>query len=758
MRTTILFILLIGWIPGWLFGQTTRDYLEGRVLDGAATANGSGLPGANVFWQNTSTGTSTDIDGHFKIQRVDGTAKLIVSYVGYQNDTLDVGEKNYITVSLSPVINLDEVEVTGRRASTSISSLSVLKVEQLGEKELLKAACCNLSESFETTPGIDVSYTDAVTGTRQIQMLGLAGPNIQIMRENMPDVRGLSAIFGLTYIPGTWVERIDLNKGTGSVVNGFESIAGQINTELRKPENTDRLYINLYGNEGARFEANAHMSHRFRGERLSTALLFHTTQSSVEMDRNLDGFADHPVGGRWIALNRWKYIGKEGYRFQAGIKGTRIDQSGGQLGFDPYGENLNPELWGMHMIMSRMEGWAKVGRVFEDMPWKSFGFQVSGVYHNQESNFGTRIYNASQQSFYANLIYQTILGNTNHTVRTGASFQYDDYRELFDIKSYDRIESVPGAFFEYSYSYFENFNLVAGLRADYHNLYGAFLTPRLHLRYAVTESLILRATAGRGLRSANIFSENVGLLASSRLFIIQGLSDETPYGLDPEIAWNSGINLTWNFHLAGRDGRIGADFYRTDFQNQIVADIDLSPQQVVFYNLEGTSRSNSLQIQVDYEPVNRLDVRVAYRWFDVKTTYHDTLMEKPLLSPHRAFINVAWESANHWKLDGTLNWQGSKRIPSTASNPEAFRREEKSPSFVVVNFQVTKIWNETFEVYAGGENLFDFRQPDPIIASDYPFSPWFDSSMIWGPVFGRNIYAGIRYKIKYPEHSHDHEH
>ncbi|MEM6348547.1 MAG: TonB-dependent receptor, partial [Bacteroidota bacterium] len=258
----------------------------------------------------------------------------------------------------------------------------------------------------------------------------------------------------------------------------------------------------------------------------------------------------------------------------------------------------------------------------------------------------------------------------------------------------------------------------------------------------------LRLSAGRGQRTANIFAENSGLLASSRRVIIRGGDSDKPYGLDQEIAWNYGLNLTQLFTLDYREGSISFDFYRTDFVNQIVVDVDQSPRQVVFYNLDGKSYSNSFQAQLDYELIKRLDLRLAYRWFDVMTTYDGRLRQKPLISAHRAFVNLAYESRNYWKFDLTLNWQGKKRIPFTSRNPDSYRLSQIAPAFFLLNGQITKTWQEKFDVYLGVENLLNFTQENPILASDDPFGRNFDSSLIWGPIFGRNVYLGLRYSIK----------
>ncbi len=721
--------------------QVATDTVEGEVF---SIDENIPLIGANLFWLDTDVGTATDSDGKFSMARSKESRHLVVSYIGYSQDTIEVLDDDaFLTISLSSGTTLSDVQVVHRRKATEYSLLNPIKVEQINEKELLKAACCNLSESFETNPSIDVSFTDAVTGTRQIQMLGLAGPYIQISRESMPYLRGLASVYGLSFVPGTWIEGMQLSKGTGSVMNGFESIAGQINIELRKPQKTDKLYLNLYANEGSRLEANLNFSQKIN-DQWSTGILLHSNLRPRSFDRNNDGFRDMPTGDAFIALNRWQYIGDRGMRFQFGINTTSIDRTGGQLDYKK-GES-NSTLWGLDLDQRRLEGWIKMGKVYETIPWRSWALQLSASDHTQNSLFGRRTYDANHKSFYGNLLYQTILVHTAHQVLMGASLQHDDYREILDDNPFDRIESVAGGFFEYSYGGSEKFSLVAGIRGDVHNNYGFFVTPRLHFRYALTDQLVWRASLGRGLRTANIFSENNGLLASAREFIIRGENNDNPYGLDPEIAWNTGTNLVYTFQINQRSGAVSIDLYHTNFKNQIVVDLYQSAREVLFYNLNGKSYSNSFQAQLDYEVVPSLDIRFAYRWYDVKSTYSSILREKPLLSAKRFFVNLGYSTQNNWSFDFTVNWQGKKHLPYTDDNPLEYQLSNLSPSFAVLNSQIAKKWN-AFELYLGGENLLNYRQKDPILSSEMPFSPYFDSSMTWGPIFGRNIYMGIRYRI-----------
>ncbi|MBL7718402.1 MAG: TonB-dependent receptor [Flavipsychrobacter sp.] len=706
------------------------------------------LGGALVAAPQTRQSVYSADDGAFSLALADTVHTLVVSYVGYEPDTvLLTPGKDVVEVILNIPRNLEEVVIARRKKSTEISMIETIKTERIGAKELMKAACCNLSESFETTPSVDIAFTDAVSGYKQIQMLGLAGPYTLITRENIPDVRGLASVTGLTFTPGTWIEGMQLSKGTGSVVNGYESVAGQINVELIKPfaDEADKWLFNLYQNTQGRSEGNVVYNHKF-DDQLSTNLMLHGRSQWMKVDQNGDGFLDQPMGEQFVGLNRWYYFSPKGWEIQGGVKGTYVTNTGGQWDYTRNTEQVAGKPWGFELNTQRLEGWMKIGRVFR-RPATSMGLQLAGSTHSQDARYGTRRYDATQNSIYANLIYQSYISNTNHVIKAGLSNIVDNYNEKVLGSGYTRTEIVPGAFAEYSYSHLAKFNLVAGLRGDYHNLYGAFVTPRLHLRYAPVENTAIRASIGRAQRTANIIAENMGYLASNRQLLIYGDGSNKAYGLDAEVAWNTGINLTQKFMLDYRDGAVSVDYYYTQFTNQVVVDVE-DPHFVRFYNLAGQSFAHSFQVQADYEVVHNLDVRLAYRWYDVKTDYAGELKARPLVAAHRAFANIAYETRSKWKFDYTIHWTGQKRVPVQHHNHSPDVVNGYSPSFVQMNAQVTKGFGENFEVYLGGENLTNFMQHDAILGAASPFGAGFDASMAWGPVMGRNIYMGLRYRIK----------
>jgi len=737
-----VFLIFIFFLPYLILAQK-NNIVVGKVVE---YENNKEVPitGASVLWLNSEIGAITDVNGKFNIRKINNQNKLIVSSIGYESDTIIVNTDTITIVLRKRVIEIEDVTVTRKQRGIYLSTIEPIKVEKINEKELLKAACCNLSESFETNPSVDVSINDAITGTKQIQMLGLSSSYILITRENIPDFRGLSSIYGLTYIPGVWINSILLNKGTGSIINGYESISGQIDVQLKRFDQLDPLFINAYISSENRIEANVMFKNRFN-DHLSNSIFIHYSSKNMQLDKNNDGFMDMPLSKQLNLFNRLDYNDENGLHFEAGLHAIYLENIGGQMNY----KNLrNDTIWDMKMDDYRITLWSKFGKVNVNKPTQSIGLQLSSMINKRNSFYGLKSYDGLQQSYYNNIIYQDILFNHENKFKTGITFSYDNFIEDIDSISYSRKEFVGGIFYEYTYEHHDKILLLVGLRADYHSNYGIFLIPRIHFKYDVLSNLIFRASIGKGLRTSSIFIENSAIFTSSRKLVINKYNDNYPYGLKPELAWNYGVNLTYNFIFDYRQGSFSIDLYRTYFKDQVIVNLDESPQKVIISNLEGKSYSNSFQVQIDYELMKRLDLRCAYRFYDVKTTYSGILRDKPLSSKHRFFINSEYKTVTHWKFDLTINIQGPKRIPYTGSNPPQYRFVDYSPWYYIINSQISKTFKEFLDIYVGVENAFDYRQKRVIIDPDNPFSDYFDSSLIWGPIAGRNFYAGFRLRIR----------
>ena len=736
----LLYILLITLSITQVYAQN----ISGKVVGTNDKGSKELLPGANVYWQGTTKGTSSTADGTFELPLpISFPSSLIISMLGYTSDTIIItnNSKTDFEIILKKSIDLKEITVETRQASTNYSTFNPINSEVISSKELLKAACCNLSESFSTNASVDVAFTDAVSGARKIQMLGLDGIYTQVLSENMPMLRGLSAAYGLNFIPGTWIENIMVTKGTGSVVNGYESISGQINLEFLKPkEQKAPVFINLYGNHKGRAEANVHIAPKIN-EKWGTLLFLHASDLSLKNDMNKDSFLDMPLYRQYNVFNRWNYHNQKNFEAQFGVKALMETKQSGQTNFNYNNDFGTTNAYGIGINTKALEYFSKTGFMFPSKPYKSIGIQTSGKWQQRDMYFGLRKYKGEQNNFYANIIYANIIKTTNHKYKLGTSYLLDDFSENYNDSAFARLESVPGVFAEYTYTHADNFSLVAGLRADYHNLFGMQYTPRLHLRYNITKSTTVRLSGGKGFRTANIFVENQSVFASSRQVIVQE-------SLNPEIAWNYGISVNQKFNLFNKEAFINIDFFRTDFENQVIVDLDIHVNQIHFYNLNGISYSNSFQADIGFTPIEMFDVKFAYKWYDVKTTYNNLLLAKPYVPQHRVMFNAAYATyMDIWKFDFTTNWLGKARLPNTSMSPIEYQLPQYSKEYFLFNTQITKKFRK-FELYLGCENILNYTQKNPIIAPDKPFGANFDASMIYAPIEGRIIYTGLRMNIK----------
>jgi outer membrane receptor for ferrienterochelin and colicin len=558
------------------------------------------------------------------------------------------------------------------------------------------------------------------------------------MFENIPTLKGVTNTFGLGYVPGPWMTAISVSKGAASVVNGYESITGQINIDYKKPDDVERFYFNAFQSSHFKTDLNGNAAVQL-SENLSTMLLAHTDFVTKTFDDNMDSFADQPEVKQFNFLNRWNYHSFTGYESQFGVQIINEKRNAGQIS-ETHSGSHSGHPYDINIDTERYEVYAKNGFVFNDEPYTSVGLILNGQYQNQNSLFGYREYNSHLRSFYANLLFETKTKDEIHAVTLGGSYVFDQYDEKFNGIDYFRKESRPGIFAEYNYSPVPQIAVVPGARVDFHNLYGTIFTPRIHIKYGFDDNTTLRISAGKGFRSVNLLAENMNYLASSRQFVV--INNPTY-----EEGWNYGFNLTRYFSISNRDLRITADYYRTDFIKQTVVDIDSDVRQVRFYDLDGKSFSNNYQIELAYELFQRLDLSAAFRYSDVKTQYGDQLLTKPLVSRYKALLTLSYATEEReWLFDASFLLNGDGRVPSTKENPEQYQRSESFSEFVNINAQITKKI-DIVDLYFGVENLLDFTQDDPIIASDDPFGEYFDASLVWGPIDGRKFYLGVRLSV-----------
>lgn len=697
--------------------------------------------GANVYWEGTQQGTTTDVDGAFKLKTRESTNRLVVSYIGYETFIQTVTDTNEpLNIWLKGEVALQEVVISERKMGMIASRTSVLQTQKITYDELCRAACCNLAESFETNPSVDVSYADAATGARQIKLLGLAGTYVQMLTENYPNFRGAASLYGLDYVPGAWMESIQVSKGTSSVKNGYEALAGQINVEFKKPPTADIFSVNLFGSDAGRYEGNADASWHIN-DNVSTGLLVHYSNDKKQHDGNDDGFLDTPLREQVNLMNRW-YHKLDKYVAQYGVRYLHESRTGGQA--TKHHDFVDP--YRVHLNTNRAELYTKQAYIIDNEKVESVALILSGSYHEQKSMYDRTPYNVYQNNVYASLLYEKEFSKA-HSLSAGLSMNYDGFDENITQAGvrnvFDRTEIVPGAYVQYTYNWNDKLILLGGIRADYSSLYDFFVTPRVHIKYNPFDWFHVRASAGKGFRTANILAENNFLLSSSRKMNIAD-------NLDQEEAWNTGLNLSFYIPLFGKELTLNGEWYYTDFSKQVVVDMDSDPHAVRFYNLDGKSYSNSFQVEATYPFFRGFTLTAAYRYTDAKTDYRNAegvtqRLKKPLVSDYKGLVTASYQTPlKKWQFDLTGQFNGGGRMPTPDAQNSLW--EPDFNAYTVVNAQITKYFRR-WSVYIGAENLFDYKQSHPIIDAENPRGDHFDGSMVWGPVHGRKIYAGLRFNI-----------
>jgi len=371
MKIKTIKILIIG-AMGLFFISAQAQKINGTVYEQSEKGE-QPLPGVNIYWSGTQTGTISDGEGKYKIERDTNAHMLVFSFVGYANDTIHAPHnKNQYDHIMSGSKILDEVEVVNRAKTNYVSRLSTVNAQTITSGELQKAACCNLSESFETSASVDVSYSDAVTGAKQIELLGLSGIYTQMMSENIPNLRGLATSFGLGYVPGSWMESIQVSKGASSVLNGYESISGQINVEYKKAETSERFFLNLFQDHMGRSEINFNTKTSLN-DHMHAMVMGHWSRNGTKHDNNGDVFLDEPLYTQYNLFARTDFHAKN-FEGQFGIKGLKEDRRGGQMRFDPDKPRDVDNGYGIELLTERVETFLKTGFIFS-RPQTSLGIQ-----------------------------------------------------------------------------------------------------------------------------------------------------------------------------------------------------------------------------------------------------------------------------------------------------------------------------------------------------------------------------------------------
>lgn len=717
----------------------SQEFVRGTV-QGVEGDTRVPLRGASLRWKGTQIGTLATAEGLFVLRKLASTDTLEVRMAGYQPSVLKVTTDTLNVVLLPTIADAVTVE-----AEAPTITRALQKTEVISSADLRKAACCSLAESFEKNPSVEVSFADPLSGARQIQLLGLRGLYTQVLVEAVPLIRSIEIPYGLDHVPGPFMESISISKGASTVTNGYESMTGQINVCMHDPHTAPSLFVNVYGNTMTRFEANLYSAFHITDE-LSTMTMVHGRIMDMAFDFNKDGFADIPTFRQFNIVHRWRY-NDDAIEWQAYVRGISDLYEGGQsvlghkaVGADHVDSTKRP--YDVLTSIGRIDGFVKFGilDLFGTMAGSGLSFVLSGAHHDQSTAFGLRSATGFQQTFQARGILALPFSDVVKVVG-GVSYLYDDVRERIDSTAFTRLESVPGVYAEATLQPFGELTILAGLRADAHNLYGTRLVPRAHVKWNVSPFTAIRASLGRGWRVASVVSENIPSYINARNVMF----DAT---FLPEDSWNGGLSFTSTVEIAERPITLDAEVFHTVFSNQVVIDFDRSARELWVTNLRGVSYATNVLVQVLTSPLPRLDLLLAYRWVDVQAPYGGSMQQRPMMSRSRILTTASYSTEDQqWQVDLTLSWNSGGRLPRLAENPVQLQRLDEFPAWWRVGGQITRRFGK-LEVYAGVENANGFIQSAPIVAADNPYGPNFDASMAWGPLDFRTVYVGIRYTLE----------
>lgn len=721
--------------------KLNSQIVKGTVFQIDKDGLNSPLPGATIKLLNTKIGSISNSNGQFQIDLkfADTNKLLVVSFIGFESDTtlLD-GMLNDYEITLEPLItNSKEVQITAEKSAQSVG-LKTLKQEFITGKLFRRSACCALSEAFEKNASAEVAYSDALTGVKQIKLLGLKGEYSYLLTETIPIFSGLTSKYALEYTPPTWLEGISITKGASSVSSGYEGITGQINLEYKKPFDMSPFEGNVYVNSSNRIDLNLSSAIKVN-EKLSTGIFVSGRNSNLKEDHNNDGFIDVPLNKQINIANRWIYV-TDGFEAQLFARGLNDEYNSGQVNFiDKISTPLN---YGSSTKISRYEFFTKMAKLETETDHLSLALILSGSTDSISSFSGLKSFDTKEDKFNAKFILKSEIGIHEEDYYTfGMSYLYrnqiGNYNEKVNKFKIDEKESVVGLFAELNYKPFDQISFIAGFRADQHNNYGTLLTPRFHLKYDLSDLFKVRFSLGYGYHAASVIGENPNVLSSARLLKINNLEIES--------AVNIGSSINTTLELFEIPFIFDLDFYSTNFVNQVIADYDSSIDSIIFKNVKNESYTNNYQAQVSFNLIPELELAFAYRYNDIKSIFGNEKLIQPLQSPGRILVTGSYLShKKDFQFDGTLIWNSSGRLPNFIYSHET--NENTFKNFFRFNLQVTKKFGE-LEFYIGGENLSNFTQHQPIIESSNPFSDNFDASMIWGPLEGRMFYFGSRFKL-----------
>lgn len=761
-KLTLSIILILSCF--WSFSQTGS--IQGRVLSGDQP-----LEFASIAVHQTNMGTITDSTGYFRIEDVAyGEYRLEVSMLGFisrrHSVKISADEPNAsINFELEPShLDLDEVVVSGTMKTVSRLD-SPVPVEVYSDDFFKANPAPSVFESLQNVNGVRPQLNCNVCNTGDIHINGLEGPYTMVLIDGMPIVSGLSTVYGLTGIPQSLIERVEVVKGPASTLYGSEAVGGLINIITRNPGSAPQFSADIFGTSWG--EVNTDLGLRFGlGKKASALLGVNYFNYQQPIDNNNDGFTDITLQDRISLFNKWS-IDRPGRRtLSFAARYVYEDRWGGEMDWaKPY--RGGDEVYGESIYTNRWEFFG----IYQLPTTELINFQFSANGHDQNSVYGNTTYLAQQYIGFGQLSWHKELG-ARHSLLLGTAFRYTYYDDntpataAFDLSSGDSnqpsITYLPGLFLQDEIALHPNHKLLLGLRYDHNSLHGGIFSPRINYKWnSPDKKNTLRLSAGNGYRVANVFTEDHAALTGARQVVFIG-------DLQPETSWNANLNFvkkifTPNNTIIGLD----ATAFYTYFSNRIIADYETNPNQIIYANLDGHAISRGVSLNVDLAFPNGLNVVAGITGMDVFSEENGVKTQQILTESWSGVWNINYTFPDlDLKIDYTGNVYGPMRLPRLSDTDP---RAAESPWWSIQNLQLTKSLGNKWELYGGVKNLLNFTPPANSIARAFdpfdrgvtfddqgqvvptennPYALTFDPSYVYAPNQGIRGFLGVRYRVE----------
>ena len=744
-------------------------FSQNATISGKVTSNNESLEFVNIMLQGTEMGAITDLSGAYRITNIKpGTYKLIASSIGYKKEYQSIALKSGDALTVNFELTeenseLNEVVITGTMKEVSKLE-SPVPVEVYAAKFFKSNPVPAIFDALQNVNGVRPQLNCNVCNTGDIHINGLEGPYTMVLIDGMPIVSGLSSVYGLSGIPQSLVERVEIVKGPASTLYGSEAVGGLINIITKQPINAPLLSVDVFGTTWG--EVNTDIAAKFNIAKKAQSLLgvnYYNYQNPI--DNNNDNFTDVTLQNRISIFNKWNFSRKDNRLFSVVGRYVYEDRWGGEMNWTSQYRGGN-EIYGESIYTSRWELFGNYELPLKDRVMLQFSFNG----HDQNSVYGDMPYVADQKIAFGQLTWNKELGK--HHLLTGLTYRYTYYDDdtpataNFNNPNVNQAShtNLPGLFVQDEIWLNENNKLLLGMRYDYNSIHGSILTPRINYKWnSKDKNNVLRFSLGNGYRVANVFTEDHAALTGARE--VEFLSD-----LKPEKSWNGNINFVKKIYTAnGTFIGLDATAFYTHFNNKIIADYDTDPNKIIYDNLDGHAISQGISFNMDMALANGLKILLGATVMDVYSKENGERIQQLFTEKITGVWNLGYtfEKAG-LNIDYTGNLYGPMRLPLLSDTDP---RQEYSPYWSIQNIQLTKTFNNRLELYGGVKNLLDWtpnkgnpfiiaRADDPfdknvqfdadgqaMVTPDNPYGLTFDPSYVYGPNQGIRGFLGLRWSI-----------